>query len=84
MLKLHVRLGRQADASAHNVLQGRSLLCQSVHNRCSIGDQRRFEHVAQQGENRMEVLVVRVLLPFVLDSSEEFRNQNEINDQRRR
>jgi hypothetical protein len=88
VLQSHFRLRLQANASAEDVGQSRTLLSQSVHNGGARGSQRSLEHVAKDTEDAVEVLefsslvaVVRSSLP--LDTSHHLSNHHKINDQGR-
>lgn len=56
MLKRHIGLGLQADASAEDIRQGAALLGERVDDGGPGRRQGRLEHVAQDAEDAVEAL----------------------------
>lgn len=83
MLKGHVRLGLKTDASTENVGQGGALLGESVDHGGAWGSQRSLEHVAEDAEDAVEVLVLAVIRGFPLDTRHHLGNNDEVNDEGR-
>ena len=88
VLKGHVRLRLEADASAEDIGQSRALLGESVDNGSAGRRQRSLEHVAQDAEHTVEVLVLgsggtigRGSLP--LDARHHLSDRDKVNDQGR-
>ena len=89
MLEGHVRLRLETDTSPEDVGHGSTLLGESVDDRSARGSQGGLEHVAQDAEHTVEVLVVdgggaigRHGLP--LDAGHHLSKDHKINDERRR
>lgn len=83
VLKSHVRLGLEANASAKDVGQSSTLLGKRIDNRGTGRCQRSFQHVAEHAENTVEVLVTPFgtrVLP--LNARHHFGEHDEINDER--
>lgn len=83
MLESHVRLGLKTDAGTKDVGQGSALLGESVDNGGARGSHGSLEHVAEDAENAVEVLVLAVARGLPLDTGHHLGNQDEINDERR-
>lgn len=87
MLKSHVGLRLKTDAGTEDVGQSTALLSKCIDNWRSGWSQRSLEHVAEDAENAVEVLVVLsgntiagLCLPG--DTSHHLGDQNQINDER--
>ena len=88
MLEGHVRLGLEADAGAEDVGQGGALLGEGVDDGGAGGREGRLEHVAQDAEDAVEVLVLgrggavgRGRLP--LDARHHLGDDDEVDDEGR-
>lgn len=84
MLKRHVRLGFQADASTEDIRQGAALLRERVHDGRSGGRQRRLEHVAQDAQDAMETLVLARGVQLPLNARHHLGDEHQVDDQGRR
>lgn len=88
VLQSHFRLGLQANASAEDVGQCRTLLSQGVHNGSARRSQRSLEHVAEDAEDAVELLELSSLVAVIgsslpLDTSHHLSNHHKVNDQGR-
>lgn len=88
VLQSHFRLRLQANASAEDVGQCRTLLSQSIHNGSARRSQRSLEHVAEDTEDAVELLEFSSLVAVIgsslpLDTSHHLSNHHEVNDQGR-
>lgn len=85
MLEGHVRLRLETNTGTEDVGQGRALLGKRVDNGSTGRSQRSLEHVAEDAEDAVEVLVVTLgggVLP--LDTGHHLSKEDKINDERRR
>lgn len=83
----HGGFRRQADTGTEDVGQRRSLLRQRIHHRSSGWRQWRLQHVAENAQDTVKVLIRRcgpvTVLGLPLYSCHHFGNQDEIDDERR-
>lgn len=83
MLERHVRLRLETNAGAEDVGQGSALLGQGIDDGGARRGHRSLEHVAQNAEDAVEVLVVGAVgLP--LDARHHLGENDEIDDEGRR
>ena len=84
VLKGHVRLGLETDASAEDVGESGTLLGKGVDNGGAGGSEGGLEHVGEDAQDRVEVLeVLRLRLgrSLPLDAGHHLGNDDEIDDQ---
>ena len=82
VLKGHVRLWLKTNAGTENVGHSTTLLGKGVDNWSSLWHHWGLEHVRQDGENRVETLVLVLLSSLPGDTGHELGKDDEINDQR--
>lgn len=88
VLQSHFRFRLQANASAEDVGQCRTLLSQSVHNGSARRSQGSLEHVAEDTKDAVELLEFSSLVAVIgsslpLDTSHHLSNHDKVNDQGR-
>ena len=89
MLKGHIRLRSETDASTEDVAHGRTLLVERVDDRGTLGNKRSLQHVRKDAEDGVEALVLlgrlavgRVRLPG--HASHELGSERKIHNERGR
>merc|ERR1711972_616380 len=81
VLKAHVGLRRQADTSLEDVLDGGALSSQSIDHWRAARHQRRFGHVGEQREHRVEAPEFVIPLLLEADALAELAKKHKVQDQ---
>jgi len=84
MLKRHVTLRLQSDASPEDIGKGRTLLGQSIHDWSARRRHGSLQHETEDAEHGMEAGEVVVALRLPLNARHHLGNDNKVNDERRR
>lgn len=84
MLESHVRLRLKTNACAEDIGQSSTLLGQCVDDRGAGRSQGGLQHVAEDAEDAVEVLVAALRAGvFPLNASHHLSNDDKVNDERR-